>query len=143
MAAGTSLPEVATSVIASLRGERDIAVGNVVGSNLFNLMAVLGLSGAVSPEGLPVPASALALDVPVMVGVAVLCLPIFFTGYVISRSEGAVFLFFFIAYTFYVVLSASQAAILTPYSNIMLKIVVPAVGFYLLTLALRYFFEGE
>ncbi|MEE2733581.1 MAG: calcium/sodium antiporter [Pseudomonadota bacterium] len=143
VAAGTSLPEVATSVIASLRGERDIAVGNVVGSNLFNLMAVLGLSGAVSPEGLPVPASALALDIPVMVGVAVLCLPIFFTGYVISRSEGAVFLFFFIAYTFYVVLSASQAAILTPYSNIMLKIVVPAVGFYLLTLALRYFFEGE
>ena len=55
VAAGTSLPEVATSVMAAIRGERDIAVGNVVGSNIFNILSVLGLSALVSPAGLPGP----------------------------------------------------------------------------------------
>ena len=53
VAAGTSLPEVATSVLAALRGERDIAVGNVVGSNIFNILAVLGISASVAPSDLP------------------------------------------------------------------------------------------
>lgn len=88
VAAGTSLPEVATSVIASLRGERDIAVGNVVGSNLFNLLSVLGLSSLVTPGGLAVPASAISLDLPLMVAVAIICLPIFFSGWRITRLEG-------------------------------------------------------
>lgn len=143
VAAGTSLPELATSIIASIRGERDIAVGNVVGSNLFNLMAVLGLSGVVSPAGIPVPASVLAFDIPVMVGVAVACLPVFFAGFVISRGNGALFLFFFVAYTFYVVMSATQAQNLALYSEIMLKFVIPVAGFVLIALAMRYFFEGE
>ncbi|MDF2773712.1 MAG: Na+/Ca+ antiporter, CaCA family, partial [Geminicoccaceae bacterium] len=75
VAAGTSLPEVATSVLATLRGERDIAVGNVVGSNIFNLLAVLGLGSLVAPEGVPVSPGALAFDMPVMVAVAVAALP--------------------------------------------------------------------
>ena len=58
VAAGTSLPEVATSILAAIRGERDIAVGNVVGSNIFNILAVLGLSGLVAPAGLPGPGRA-------------------------------------------------------------------------------------
>lgn len=78
VAAGTSLPEVATSVIASIRGERDIAVGNVVGSNIFNILAVLGLSGLISPDGINVAPSALRFDIPVMIAVAAACLPIFF-----------------------------------------------------------------
>jgi len=85
IAAGTSLPEVATSVIASLRGERDIAVGNVVGSNIFNILAVLGLTAAVAPEGVTVPVAALRFDIPFMIAVSVACLPIFFTGYRIAR----------------------------------------------------------
>ena len=80
VAAGTSLPEVATSILAAFRGERDIAVGNVVGSNIFNLLAVLGLAGLVAPGGLPAPAALLRFDLPVMVAVALACLPIFASG---------------------------------------------------------------
>ena len=88
VAAGTSLPEVATSVVAALRGERDIAVGNVIGSNTFNILGVLGLSGLVAPAGLPVRRAMLSFDLPVMIAVAVACLPVFFTGHLIARWEG-------------------------------------------------------
>jgi cation:H+ antiporter len=108
VAAGTSLPEVATSVLATVRGERDIAVGNVIGSNLFNLLGVLGLGGMFAPAGVTVPAGALAFDIPVMIAVAVATLPIFFTGYSIARWEGAVFLAYYVAYTTYVVMDATQ-----------------------------------
>uniref|UniRef100_A0A832I322 Calcium/sodium antiporter n=1 Tax=Eiseniibacteriota bacterium TaxID=2212470 RepID=A0A832I322_UNCEI len=108
VAAGTSLPEVATSVLATLRGERDIAVGNVVGSNIFNILAVLGLSGAVAPGGVPVAAAALDFDIPVMIAVAVACLPIFFTGFRIARWEGALFLAYYVAYTAWLVLHAQE-----------------------------------
>ncbi len=78
VAAGTSLPELATSVLAALRGERDIAVGNVVGSCMFNLLAVLGLTAALSPSGIRVAEAALAFDIPVMAAVTLACLPVFF-----------------------------------------------------------------
>lgn len=103
VAAGTSLPEVATSVLAAFRGERDIAVGNVVGSNLFNMMGVLGLSSLVSKEGVTVSESALYLDLPVMIVVAFACMPIFLTGHKISRWEGGVFFGYFLAYTGYLI----------------------------------------
>lgn len=108
VAAGTSLPEVATSVVASIRGEQDIAVGNLVGSNVFNLATVLGLSGLVAPDGIPVSTAALRVDLPIMLAVAVACLPIFFTGYRIDRWEGGLFLGYYIAYLGYLILNASQ-----------------------------------
>jgi cation:H+ antiporter len=89
-AAGTSLPEVATSVVAALRGEWDIAVGNVIASNLFYTLAVLGLSAAASPSGVVVNGAAVRLDIPVMIATTLVCLPIFFTGAVISRQEEVV-----------------------------------------------------
>jgi cation:H+ antiporter len=92
VSAGTSLPELATSVVAALRGQRDIAVGNVVGSNLFNVLSVLGLSAAVAPEGLAVSSAALRFDVPVMLAASLACLPILFTGHRISRAEGLLLL---------------------------------------------------
>jgi cation:H+ antiporter len=98
VAAGTSLPEVATSVVASLRGERDIAVGNVVGSNLFNILWVLGAAGSVSVGGLEVSPAVLRFDLPVAVAVAFACLPIFFSGYRIERWEGGLFLAFYLGY---------------------------------------------
>lgn len=106
VAAGTSLPELATSVVASIRGERDIAVGNIVGSNLFNLLAVLGLAGAVSPSGVAVSSQALRGDFPVMIFSAVICLPVFITGKRISRLEGALFLGGYFAYVAYLILTA-------------------------------------
>ena len=108
VATGTSLPELATSVIASIRGERDMAVGNVIGSNLFNLMIILGTAAAVSPDGIPVPPAALTFDLPVMLAVALACLPIFFTGHRIDRLEGWTFLGFYAAYTVYLVLDAAD-----------------------------------
>lgn len=107
IAAGTSLPEVVTSLVAAMRGERDIAVGNVVGSNIFNILCVLGLSSVITPNGITVSAAALAFDIPVMVAIAVACLPIFFTGHLISRWEGGLFFFYYLAYTAYLVLAAT------------------------------------
>ena len=95
IAGGTSLPEVATSVVAAIKGERDIAVGNAVGSNIFNLLAVLGLSSIVAPAVDP---AALNFDVWVMLAVAVACLPVFFTGNQIARWEGLMFIGYYVIY---------------------------------------------
>ena len=108
VAAGTSLPELATSIVAALRGERDMAVGNVIGSNIFNLLIVLGAASMLAPGGVDVPLSALTFDLPVMLAVAVVCLPIFFTGLKIDRLEGFIFLGFYVIYTTYLVLDAAN-----------------------------------
>jgi cation:H+ antiporter len=126
VAAGTSMPEVATSIIAAIRGERDIAVGNVVGSNLFNLLAVLGLTAMIAPGGgITVPAGALQIDMPFMVAVAVACLPIFLTGNVIARWEGGMFLAYYIAYTTYLVLTAMEHNTLPQFQTFMFWFVIP------------------
>lgn len=137
VAAGTSLPEVATSVIASLRGERDIAVGNVVGSNVFNLLGVLGLASLVSPLGIGVADQALRFDLPVMLVVALACLPIFVTGREIARWEGALFFAYYIAYTAYVVMAAMQHAALGAYSGAMLWFFLPLTAVTLMALFAR------
>ena len=125
VAAGTSLPEVVTSVIAAIRGERDIAVGNVVGSSIFNIMGVLGLASLVSPTGIEVSEAVIGFDIPVMIGAALACLPIFFTGGVISRQEGLLFIGYYVAYTLYLVLAASQHDALPRFSAVMLYFVIP------------------
>ena len=139
VAAGTSLPEVATSVLASYRGHREIAVGNVVGSNIFNILAVLGLTGLVAPTGVPVAAQALAFDTPVMIAVAIACLPIFFTGHVIARWEGALFLFFYTAYASFLVLKAAQSAALPGFQHAMTYFVLPLTVVTLLVLSAKAF----
>ena len=108
VAVGTSLPELATSITASLRGESDIAVGNVVGSNIFNILIVLGLSSAVSPSGTTVSSAAIAFDIPVMIAVAVLCLPICITGNKVSRREGGLLLTYYLLYAGYLTANATN-----------------------------------
>jgi len=125
VAAGTSLPEVVTSIMAALRGERDIAVGNVVGSNIFNLMGVLGLAAVFSPEGMPVADSFARFDLPIMTAVAFACMPIFVTGGVISRREGFVLLAYYIAYTTYLILTATSHDALPAFNAAMLYFVLP------------------
>jgi cation:H+ antiporter len=137
VAAGTSLPEVATSVVAAIRGERDIAVGNVVGSNIFNIMAVLGMSAIVSSEGITISDIALRFDIPVMTAVAVACLPIFFTGNVISRWEGVLFLGYYLAYTLFLALSATRSDMLPVFSRTMLWYVIPITAITLLVVFVR------
>jgi cation:H+ antiporter len=107
VAAGTSLPEVATSIVAAVRGQRDIAIGNVVGSNIFNLLAVLGAAALVGSQGIAVSPQMLRFDLPVMTTVAAVCLPMFFTGGQVTRSEGAVLLAAYVSYVAYLVASAA------------------------------------
>jgi cation:H+ antiporter len=122
---GTSLPEIATSVIASLRGERDIAVGNVVGSNLFNVLSVLGLAAFVAPAGVAVSGAALRFDIPVMIAASIACLPILFSGYAVPRWQGALLLGYYIAYTAYLVMNTTHHGALPWFSLTMLVIVIP------------------
>jgi cation:H+ antiporter len=137
VAIGTSLPEVATSVLAAIRGQRDLAVGNAIGSNLFNLLAVLGVTAVVSPNAIPVAASAVQVDIPIMVAVAVACLPVFANGYVLNRWEGITFLVGYAAYLTWLVLDATEHGSRQSYGNVMLYFVVPIVAITIATLWYR------
>ncbi len=132
VAAGTSLPEAVTSVVASLRGERDIAVGNVVGSNVFNILGVLGMSAMVAPAPIEIASSVHSVDLLLMIAVAFACLPIFFTGGVISRWEGAFLFAYYLAYTTYLVLLSSQHQALPNFQTAMMWFVVPITAVTLL-----------
>lgn len=138
VAAGTSMPEVATSITAAIKGERDIAVGNVVGSSTFNIFGCLGLSGLVSGElGLAMAPSLLAFDIWVMLAVALACLPVFITGREIVRWEGGIFLGYYIAYVAYLVLAAQQHDALQAFSAVMLGFVVPLTVLTLVVVMIR------
>lgn len=137
VSAGTSLPEVVTSVIAAIRGERDIAVGNVIGSNLFNIMCVLGIASVVGPNGMEVSPAVTNFDIPVMLGVAIVCLPIFYTGGIISRKEGALLLGSYLIYTLYLILAAAHHSALPMLSDILLYFALPITGVSLLIFSLR------
>lgn len=125
VAVGTSLPELAASMVACWKGERDIAVGNVVGSNLFNLLGVIGVSALVAPEGIDVAQSAIQFDIPIMVAVAVACLPIFMSGHVINRLEGFVFISYYIAYMTYLILAVTGSGYSDEFRLFVLVIMVP------------------
>jgi cation:H+ antiporter len=128
VAVATSLPELATSIVALLRGERDMAVGNIVGSNIFNIGMVLGLSAIIFGDGIPVPREAIALDMPIMVATALALLPIALVGFVVTRWEGIVFVALFSAYMAFVALFATQHAALSGFTTAMLWFVLPLLG---------------
>lgn len=96
VAAGTSLPELATSMVAAVRRESDIAVGNIVGSNVFNILGILGVSATLHP--LYAQASLLTVDLPVMLGAAALLLIVCRTGHRLRPLEGAILFATYIAY---------------------------------------------
>jgi cation:H+ antiporter len=136
VAAGTSLPEVAASVVATLRGQRDMAVGNVLGSNLFNLTVILGAT-AVAADGLPVSEGVVTFDVIIMMAAAVACLPISMTGHMIARWEGALFLAYYVAYVVYLVLDATTHDTLPHFRDAMLFFALPLTAVTLLVLMTR------
>jgi len=126
VAAGTSLPEVATSITAAIKGERDIAVGNVVGSNIFNILGCLGLSGLVAgTAGISIAPSVMAFDIWVMLATAVACIPIFLSGREIARWEGFVFVAYYVFYVTYLVLAAEQHDALETLTTAMVYFVIP------------------
>lgn len=89
VSAGTSLPELATSVVAAIRRQADISIGNIVGSNIFNILAILGISSLVHPYSAP---GLTDVDLGMMLGMAILCFPFMWTRYILSRIEGLIFL---------------------------------------------------
>lgn len=98
VAIGTSLPELITSIVASYKKETDIAIGNVVGSNIFNILGILGITAIISPisiEGISY------IDLGIMLFTAIILLPLGKTGFSISRSEGAILLIGYIVYVYY------------------------------------------
>lgn len=127
VAAGTSLPELAASVMAALRGQRDMAVGNVVGSNVFNVLCVMGVSGMVAPRPIPVAEDCLQFDMPVMLAVSFACLPIFLSG-VIARWEGGLFASYYVLYTAYLVLQSVNSEHLRTFERVMVVFFLPLVG---------------
>lgn len=133
VAIGTSLPELVTSVVASLRNERDISVGNVVGSNIFNILLIIGASAAIAPSGLSVAPGVLRFDAPVMIAVSLACLPIFFTDFQIKRWEGALFMAYYLFYVVYLFLHASEHGTLDEFTFAMRWFVLPFTVLALVT----------
>ena len=101
VAIGTSLPELATSIVAAYRKEQDIAIGNILGSNIFNVLFITGLSLFFAPEGVSVPANALTYDLPIMILVSAICFPILYTKYKITRIEGLFLLLSYGGYLYF------------------------------------------
>jgi cation:H+ antiporter len=98
IAIGTSAPELATTVLATVRNDRDVAVGNLVGSSISNIVVILGITCLVSPQGIDVSSDVLWIDLPLAAAVALLCYPVFRTDRMVSRAEGILFVALYLAY---------------------------------------------
>ncbi|MDM8558341.1 calcium/sodium antiporter [Candidatus Parabeggiatoa sp. HSG14] len=120
---GTSLPELATVIAASMRNEQELVVGNVVGSNLFNILMVLGLTSLIAPSGIAVSHEVIVFDMLIMIAVAFACLPIFFSGYRIERWEGGLFLAYYVIYMLYLFLKATAHPLLHTFNSVMLWLI--------------------
>lgn len=137
IAVSTSLPALTTSLIAALRGEREIAVGNVIGSNLFNLLGVLGVTALIAPEPLSVSPNALDFDLPVMLGVAALCLPLFYSGYRITRAEGLMLLTLYLAYGLHIVSFTTGIPLADKLERLMVQFILPLFAAMVLLTTIR------
>lgn len=125
VALGTSAPEIVTTLVAAFQGRRDLAVGNAVGSNIFNILLVLGAAGIFAPSGIAISDDALRLDLPILLAAAVACLPIVAWDYTLNRWEGAVFVAYYAAYLTFLVLDATGHRAKDPFALVMIAFVVP------------------
>jgi cation:H+ antiporter len=98
VAVGTSAPELATTLVATFKDDRDVAIGNLIGSSIYNVLVILGLTCAVAPGGVDVSAEILRIDLPLAALVAIVCLPVFRSERLVSRSEGALFVLAYLGY---------------------------------------------
>src|SRR3546814_5637901 len=98
VAIGTSAPELVTTIISTIRDERDIAIGNLIGSSVYNILVILGVTCLIPADGVDVSSHLIRIDIPVMLGVALLCIPIFVSSRKISRFEGGLFVSAYAAY---------------------------------------------
>lgn len=135
---GTSLPEVATSLSAARKGKADIAVANVMGSNLYNMLLTLGLTLVIAPNILAVSEDAITLDLPFMVAVSIACIPIFIAGFNLTRMDGSIFLIYYTTYLTYLVLDALGSPIVEAMQTIMMFAVIPATILYMIWRIFQY-----
>lgn len=103
VAIGTSAPELVTTIVSTLRGERDIAIGNLLGSSIYNILLILGITCLVPAHGFALPAQLVRIDIPIMVAVALVCIPIFITGRRVSRVEGGAMVVAYLAFLAFLV----------------------------------------
>ena len=134
---GTSLPEVATSMAAARKGNADIAVANVLGSNIYNVLLTLGLTIVVAPGVLEVSRNALLLDMPFMIAVAIGVIPIFLAGFDLNRKDAFLFLFYYAAYLAYLVLEATGSAYLGWIEKGFFFVVLPFTLYYMFSRLIR------
>lgn len=107
VAIGTSAPELVTTVVSTIRGDRDIAIGNLIGSSIYNIVLILGVTCLVPANGLALPDSLVRVDIPIMVAVAALCIPIFLSGRRVSRAEGTFMVGAYLSYLVFVLTTQS------------------------------------
>jgi cation:H+ antiporter len=117
---GTSLPELAITFAAIRKNEAELAIGNVLGSNLFNLLVAGGIGALFSPEGLIIPHSLLTFDLPILLGASIFLFPMALTGEHLVRWEGALLIFYYIFYCFWVIIRALYA----PWEPLLLQALV-------------------
>lgn len=136
---GTSLPEIATSIVAVIKGERDIAVGNVVGSNILNILVVLAFTGLIVPGSLIVQPALLWFDLIILFAATIACLPVFFTHHKIDQLEGGIFLFLYVSYVTFLLLTSTEHSLLEEFTSTMLYFVLPLIGVTIITMLWREF----
>ncbi|MGB5755590.1 MAG: calcium/sodium antiporter [Acidimicrobiales bacterium] len=137
VALGTSAPEIVTTLIAAVQGQRDLAVGNAVGSNIFNILLVLGSTSSLTAGGIGVSEDAVNLDLPIMVAAAFACLPLMAWDRKLDRWEGAVFLTYYGAYLLFLILDATGHRAKDPFALIMVGFVLPLTVITLATIGFR------
>lgn len=103
VAFGTSAPELVTTIVATIKDERDVAIGNLLGSGIYNILGILSIICMVSPDGLPVEPQLLWFDIPLMAGVAIGAIPVFWTGKRISRFEGGLGITIYLTYLMWLI----------------------------------------
>lgn len=131
VAIGTSLPEIVTSIMAAVKGEKDLAVGSIVGSNILNILSVIGISGLFIAE-IPVQESFIRIDLMVLLGISVLCVPFFYSGKIISRTEGAILFICYLLYLMYLFLISVQSEFFDIFVDGVLYGVIPLISIYAL-----------
>lgn len=137
VAVGTTLPELTTSLVSVLHGERDLAVGVVVGSCILNIGVVNSVPSLLFTSGVPVPPAAMTYDLPVMVATAVALLAVAFTDSTVARWEGALLLVLYLAYTGFIVLAATEHDALDGFTAVLAWFVLPVTAATLLLFTAR------
>ncbi len=137
VALGTSLPEIATSVVAVRKKEYEMLFGNIIGSCIFNIIAVPVAMALLYSEPLSIDSEIINLDLPVMMVSVIACLPIFISDRRMSRFEGILFLVYYFAYIFVLYLKEFSGSILTEYKTIILTLIVPMTAITLVVVTYR------